>query len=156
METIKEILELVKEYGALNIIAVWFLYTKLQPVLKSVKDSIAHVDNAVNNRNPEEVTLSQEVTIIRKELAGFKLEGLGILKDFKALKKEGYIVADGLKADIEHVNKNIKQVSKASGQMIREVKRDIDYIKEEIDQHRQVDEKTFKKLAEDINKIAKK
>lgn len=155
MEIIKEILELVKEYGALNLIAVWFLYTKLQPVLKSVREGIAHVDNAVNNRQPDEITLSQEVSLIRKELAGFKLEGLGILKDFKALKKEGYLVADGLKADIEHVNKNVKQVSKASAQMIREVKRDIDYIKEEVDQHRQVDEKTFKKLAEDINKLKK-
>ena len=122
---IAEILQLVKDYGIANVLIVSVLLYLLKGKIDQITKSISHVDNAVNNREVNAPTMSQEVSLIRQELGLFKKESLTIMKDLKLLRKEGYLA-------------------------VKQLKIDIDYIKKEIDAHRSVDEKAFLEIKEDL------
>lgn len=153
---IAAILELIKDYGLANVIVVGAFIYVLKGKIDGIGQQVKHVDAAVNNREPNELTLSQEVRIIRRELSDFKVESIKILKDFNQLRKEGYLVAAELKGDVEHTNNNVKQASKATAQLVREIKREVEHIRQEVDLHREVDEKAFEQIRDDIHKIASK
>jgi hypothetical protein len=153
---IAAILELIKDYGLANVIVVGAFIYFLKGKIDGIGQQVKHVDAAVNNREPNELTLSQEVRVIRRELADFKTESIKILKDFNQLRKEGYLVAAELKADVEHTNANVKQSNKATAQLVREIKREVEHIRQEVDLHRHVDEKAFEQIRDDIHKIASK
>lgn len=131
-------------------------YLLISNKIKVVSNSVTHVDKAVNGRNAGELTLSQEVSCIHRELAEFKNESMKMMKDFHKLRKEGYLVAAELKADVEHTNANVKQASKATAQLVREIKREVEHIRNEVDLHREVDEKAFEQIRDDMHKLANK
>ena len=151
---IATILDLVKDYGLANVLVVGVLIYLLKGKIDEITKAVSHVDKAVNNRGEDEITLSQEVSLIRKELKLFKKESISILKDFKLLRKEGYLVAGELKADIDHTNSNVKSVSVSTAELVKTIKKDVTYIKGEINAHREVDEKAFMEIKEDIKKLA--
>jgi translation initiation factor 2B subunit (eIF-2B alpha/beta/delta family) len=153
---IAAILQLIKDYGLANVVIVGAFIYFLKGKIDGIGQQVKHVDEAVNNREPNELTLSQEVRVIRRELSDFKAESIKILKDFNQLRKEGYLVAAELKADVEHANANVKQASKATAQLVREIKREVEHIRQEVDLHREVDEKAFEQIRDDIHKIASK
>ena len=150
------LLGLLDGKNVVTIAVTLVVYLLISNKIKVVSNSVTHVDKAVNGRTDGELTLSQEVSVIRRELREFKTESIKILKDFNQLRKEGYLVAAELKGDVEHTNNNVKQASKATAQLVREIKREVEHIRQEVDLHREVDEKAFEQIRDDIHKIANK
>jgi len=126
------VLELLKDYDITTVVVGISIYLLLSKKIKIVDNAVNHVDKAVNNRGADELTLSQEVTLIRKELGLFKIDSGQVLKDFKLLRKEGYLVAAELKADINHMTSNIKQSSDSNSFLIRQLNADLVNIKKDI------------------------